>query len=56
MPSDKAGKFSIERTLIQGGAFVFSGKKPLLEFYDSSSGAHVELQTLMDVALTGRSK
>lgn len=56
MPTDNSGKFSVERTLVQGGAFVFSGKEALLEFYDTSSGAHVDLNEFIDVAVTRKGK
>mmetsp|Transcript_1839 Transcript_1839/g.2715 ORF Transcript_1839/g.2715 Transcript_1839/m.2715 type:complete len:82 (-) Transcript_1839:259-504(-) len=43
---------TIEATLVQGASFVFDGKKPLLEHYDESSGAHVTIEELLDSALS----
>ncbi|KAJ1457489.1 hypothetical protein M885DRAFT_515058 [Pelagophyceae sp. CCMP2097] len=41
----------IEQTLVQGGSFVFDGTKTLLEHFDESSGAHIELETILAAAL-----
>ena len=41
----------IEQTLVQGGSFVFDGTRTLLEHYDESSGAHIELETILAAAL-----
>uniref|UniRef100_A0A7S2BHG2 Uncharacterized protein n=1 Tax=Octactis speculum TaxID=3111310 RepID=A0A7S2BHG2_9STRA len=42
---------AIEKTLVQGGSFVFRGRETLVEHYDESSGAHLPIQTLLDAAL-----
>ena len=43
---------AIEKTLVQGGSFVFRGEETLLGHIDQSSGAHLPLQVLMDTALS----
>ena len=43
---------AIEKTLVQGGSFVFRGEETLLRHIDQSSGAHLPLQVLMDTALS----
>jgi len=43
---------NMESTLVQGASFVFDGKKTLLEHYDESSGAHIRIDELLDVALS----
>jgi len=43
---------NMEATFIQGASFVFDGKKPLLEHYDESSGAHVTIDELLGTALS----
>lgn len=42
---------AVEKTLVQGGSFVFKGRETLLEHYDESSGAHVTVDALLDAAL-----
>lgn len=44
----------IERTMVQGGTFVFDGGDVLFSHYDASSGAHADLAEVVRVA-TGRS-
>lgn len=41
---------SIDKTLVQGGSFIFDGSKTLLAHYDQSSGAHLPIETLIQVA------
>jgi len=40
-----------DQGLQQGGAFVFEGEKLLFQHYDASTGAHTDLDTLLNVAL-----
>ena len=40
----------LEQSLQQGGAFVFRGREAVLEHYDESTGAHVELAALLKAA------
>ena len=44
---------TVEATLVQGASFVFTckGKEVLLEHYDASSGAHVSVDELLEIAL-----
>ena len=42
---------TVEATLVQGASFVFKGKEVLLEHYDASSGAHVSVDELLEIAL-----
>lgn len=42
---------AIEKTLVQGGSFVFKGSETLLEHYDESSGAHLGIDDLLQAAL-----
>lgn len=44
---------AIEKTLVQGGSFVFKGGEVLLEHYDASSGDHLKICALLDAALEG---
>lgn len=44
----------MEKTMVQGGAFVFDGSEEIFAHYDQSSGAHVDLQVLVRVATAGR--
>jgi len=41
----------IEKTLVQGGSFVFQGDNCLVEHMDPASGAHLPLTDLMKSAL-----
>ena len=41
-----------DQGLQQGGAFVFEGEELLFQHYDPSTGAHVDLDTVLKVALT----
>lgn len=41
-----------EAALVQGASFVFDGKTALLEHYDESSGAHIPIEDLLDIALS----
>ena len=45
----------IERTMVQGGSFVFDGSEQIFAHYDYSSGAHADLDELVRVATEGRS-
>lgn len=45
------GNSFVEATLVQGASFVFKGKEVLLEHYDASSGAHVSVDELLEIAL-----
>lgn len=54
MPKGSTVMRGVEKTLVQGGSFVFDGRTTLLEHYDESSGAHVELDALLDAALPRR--
>ena len=38
---------SMERTMVQGGAFVFEGSETIFSHYDVSSGAHADLDELV---------
>jgi len=44
----------MERTMVQGGAFVFDGSEQLFSHYDDSSGAHADLTELVRVATQAR--
>ena len=45
---------AMERTMVQGGAFVFEGSEAIFSHYDVSSGAHADLDELVRVATSGR--
>ena len=45
---------AIERTMVQGGTFVFDGSEPIFSHYDESSGAHADLDELVRVATAPR--
>jgi len=47
---------AIEKTLVQGGSFIFRGEETVLEHYDPSSGAHLPLDVLLTTALDAASK
>ena len=40
-----------DQGLQQGGAFVFAGEDLLFQHYDPSTGAHADLNTVLEVAL-----
>lgn len=44
----------MERTMVQGGSFVFDGSEELFAHYDDSSGAHADLSELVRAATQGR--
>lgn len=48
MPKENA----IERTLVQGGMFVFDGSKVLFSHMDFSSGDHADLDAVVSAALS----
>jgi len=45
----------MERTMVQGGTFVYDGATELYSHYDFSSGDHADLQQVVRVATEGRS-
>ena len=45
---------AIERTMVQGGAFVFEGSTELFAHLDYSSGDHADLQEVVRVATARR--
>lgn len=56
MPTGK-GLFDprvVEKTMVQGGAFVYDGPDELFAHFDASSGAHVDLEELVRVATAER--
>lgn len=56
MPTGK-GLFdprAIEKTLVQGGTFIYDGPNEIFAHYDSASGAHADLKEVVRVATAGR--
>ena len=51
-PLMPTGPKAMERTFVQGGAFVFEGSKELYGHYDFSSGDHADLDEVVRVALS----
>lgn len=51
MPKGSTMARGVEKTLVQGGSFVFDGRSTLLEHFDESSGAHVSIEEILDTAL-----
>jgi len=45
---------AIERTMVQGGTFVFDGGEEIFAHYDVSSGAHADLEEVVRVATSRR--
>lgn len=54
MPKASTTQKTIEQTMVQGGTFVFDGKRELFAHYDFSSGDHADLDEVVRIA-TGRS-
>ncbi len=44
----------MERTMVQGGTFVYDGAEELFAHYDFSSGDHADLKQVVRVATEGR--
>ena len=56
MPTGK-GLFdprAIEKTLVQGGTFIYDGPNEIFAHYDQASGAHADLDEVIRVATGGR--
>ena len=47
---------AMERTMVQGGTFVFDGDEQIFTHYDSSSGAHADLGEVVQLATEGRTR
>ena len=45
----------MEKTMVQGGTFVFDGNQCLFSHLDASSGAHADLAVVVRIATTNRS-
>lgn len=50
MPKGSTMARSMEKTMVQGGSFVFEGDEVLFEHYDESSGAHASIDDLLKAA------
>lgn len=44
----------VEKTMVQGGTFVYDGADELFAHYDASSGAHADLAEVVRVATEGK--
>ena len=45
---------AVEKTLVQGGTFIFDGYEEIFAHYDASSGAHANLDEVITIATSGR--
>uniref|UniRef100_A0A7S3ZZ97 Uncharacterized protein n=1 Tax=Pelagomonas calceolata TaxID=35677 RepID=A0A7S3ZZ97_9STRA len=50
MPKGSTMTRSMEKTMVQGGSFVFEGDTVLFEHYDESSGAHAGIDDILKAA------
>ena len=50
MPKGSTMTRSMEKTVVQGGSFVFEGDAVLFEHYDESSGAHAGIDDILKAA------
>ena len=50
MPKGSTMTRSMEKTMVQGGSFVFEGDATLFEHYDESSGAHAGIDDILKAA------
>ena len=50
MPKGSTMTRSMEKTMVQGGSFVFEGDDVLFEHYDESSGAHAGIDDILKAA------
>ena len=50
MPKGSTMTRSMEKTMVQGGSFVFEGNDVLFEHYDESSGAHAGIDDILKAA------
>ena len=50
MPKGSTMTRSMEKTMVQGGSFVFEGDDVLFEHYDESSGAHAGIDEILAAA------
>ena len=50
MPKGSTMTRSMEKTMVQGGSFVFEGDAVLFEHYDESSGAHAGIDDILKAA------
>ena len=50
MPKGSTMTRSMEKTMVQGGSFVFEGDDVLFEHYDESSGAHAGINDILKAA------
>ena len=50
MPKGSTMTRSMEKTMVQGGSFVFEGDDVLFEHYDESSGAHAGIDEILKAA------
>ena len=50
MPKGSTMTRSMEKTMVQGGSFVFEGDATLFEHYDESSGAHAGIDEILKAA------
>ena len=50
MPKGSTMTRSMEKTMVQGGFFVFEGNATLFEHYDESSGAHAGIDDILKAA------
>ena len=50
MPKGSTMTRSMEKTMVQGGSFVFEGDNVLFEHYDESSGAHAGIDDILKAA------
>ena len=50
MPKGSTMTRSMEKTMVQGGSFVFEGEATLFEHYDESSGAHAGIDEILKAA------
>jgi hypothetical protein len=50
MPKGSTMTRSMEKTMVQGGSFVFEGDDVLFEHYDESSGAHAGIADILKAA------
>ena len=54
MPTASSNRKAMEKTFVQGGAFVFDGTREVFAHYDAASGAHADLAQLVEVATARR--
>ena len=50
MPKGSTMTRSMEKTMVQGGSFVFEGDDVLFEHYDESSGAYAGIDEILKAA------